>query len=164
MFRDYFVPGDSVPRVMELHLFEQILFAVLAAPTVLRVFVKIECVVGDLGEFTIPYDLRSQILVQGAEQASPVVGALKLSPPGSYVAVCSGWNHSSVCSLKSQGRGWGSWTLMISCSVVSHHPSLSLYALSLSLSQFGVSLQRLGGFTLRMWRTSAKSIESKACQ
>lgn len=124
MFRDYFVPGDSVPRVMELDLFEQILFAVLAAPTVLRVFVKIECVVGDLGEFTIPYDLSSQILVQGVEQASPVVGALKLSPPGSYVAVCSGWKHSSVCSLKTQGRGWGGWSLMIS-SVISHHPSLS---------------------------------------
>lgn len=107
MFRDNFLPGDSVPRVMELDLVEQILFAVLAAPTVLRVFVKIECVVGDLGEFTIPYDLSSQIFVQGVEQASPVVGALKLSPPGSYVALCSGWKHSSVCSLKTQGRGWG---------------------------------------------------------
>lgn len=90
MFRDYFVPGDSVPRVMELDLFEQILFAVLAAPTVLRVFVKIECVVGDLGEFTIPYDLSSQILVQGVEQASPVVGALKLSPPGAMLPCALG--------------------------------------------------------------------------
>jgi hypothetical protein len=29
-----------------------------------------------------------------------------------------------VCSLKTQGRGWGGWSLMIS-SVISHHPSLS---------------------------------------